>query len=99
MRSPLPPQTRAPEFALPASDGRLVRLRDFRGKNVVVVFYPADYSPACTGELALFQETLEDIRRHGAEVLAISTDSRLVPRRSRRRCSLRARNRKNDSRR
>jgi peroxiredoxin (alkyl hydroperoxide reductase subunit C) len=60
---------------LPASDGRLVRLRDFRGKNVVLVFYPADYSPACTGELALFQETLEDIRSHGAEVLAISTDS------------------------
>jgi peroxiredoxin len=75
MRSPSPPNTRAPEFALPASDGRLVRLQDYRGKNVVLVFYPADYSPVCTGELVLLQETLEEIRAHNAEVVAVSTDS------------------------
>lgn len=75
MRSPLSPNTRAPEFALRASDGALVRLRDFLGKNVVLVFYPADYSPVCTSELVLFQETLEEIRRYNAEVVAISTDS------------------------
>jgi len=75
MRCALPPNTRAPEFALPASDGRLVRLSDYRGKNVVLVFYPADYSPVCTGELVLLQETLEEIRSYDAEVLAVSTDS------------------------
>ncbi len=42
---------------------------------MVLVFYPADYSPVCTSELALFQEILEDIRLYNAEVVAISTDS------------------------
>lgn len=80
MRAPLSPSSRAPEFALPANDGRLVRLHTYRGKNVALVFYPADYSPAATGELRLMQEVIGEIRRYDAELLAISTDGPFVHR-------------------
>jgi alkyl hydroperoxide reductase subunit AhpC len=56
-------------------DGRPVKLSDYRGKNVVLAFYPADWSPVCSSELALIQETLEDIHSYNAEVLAVSVDS------------------------
>jgi peroxiredoxin len=65
----------APEFALHNAAGQPVKLIDYRGKNIVLCFYPADWSPVCTTELALFQETLEEIRSHNAEMLAISVDS------------------------
>ncbi len=68
--------TPAPEFELPDGDNRPVRLSHYRGKNVVLVFYPADWSPTCTSELALIQETLEDILGYNAEVLGISCDGR-----------------------
>lgn len=74
--SPVPqPNTPAPEFALPDGNKKQVKLGDFRGKNVVLAFYPADWSPVCTSELALIQETLEDIRAYNAEILAISVDN------------------------
>jgi peroxiredoxin len=68
------PNTPAMEFALPDGEGRPIKLSDYRGKNVVLAFYPADWSPVCTSELALIQETLEDIRAHDAEVLGLSVD-------------------------
>jgi peroxiredoxin len=67
--------TQAPNFSLPDGDFKPVRLSDYRGKNVVLVFYPGDWSPVCTGELALFQETIDEIRAHNAQILAISVDS------------------------
>jgi len=69
------PNTPAPEFTLPDGNKKQVNLKDFRGKNVVLAFYPADWSPVCTNELAIIQETIEDIRGQNAEILAISVDN------------------------
>jgi peroxiredoxin len=68
-------RTQAPEFTLPAADGQPVSSRDYRGRNLVVAFYPADWSPVCASELALIQETLNDIHGRNAEVLGISVDN------------------------
>jgi len=67
--------TPAPDFTLPNGEGQPIALGDYRNKNVVLSFYPADWSPVCTNELTLFQETLEDIHNYNAEILAISVDS------------------------
>jgi peroxiredoxin len=72
----LQPNSQAPDFTLPDVNGRPVSLGSFRGRNVVLAFYPADWSPVCTSELALFQETLDEIHSRNAEMLAISVDSR-----------------------
>lgn len=66
--------TRAPEFTLPAGLGVTTSLSQFRGKPVVLVFYPADWSPVCGDELALFNEVLEEFQEFGAQLLAISVD-------------------------
>ena len=71
----LAPNTPAPDFSLPDADGRVVSLRDYRGKNVVLAFYPHDWSTVCTSQLTLYQELLDDIRAYNAEVIAISVDS------------------------
>ena len=66
----------APELDLPATpDGRRIKLGDFRGAPVVLVFYPADFTPVCGSELALFNELLPDLAALGAKLLAISCDS------------------------
>jgi peroxiredoxin Q/BCP len=68
---------RAPEFALPDRDGRLVRLSDFQGKKAVVVyFYPKDDTPGCTKESCSFRDSYETFKEAGAEVIGISSDSR-----------------------
>jgi peroxiredoxin len=72
---PLPPGTRAPEFALRDPSGDVVRLSDFRGRPVVVVFYPLDWSPGCRQQLDLYQQELDEFRSRGAELVAISVDS------------------------
>lgn len=66
--------TRAPDFTLPSSTGERVSLSDFRGQLVVLVFYPADWSPVCGDQLALYNEVLPLFEEHGAQVLAISVD-------------------------
>lgn len=68
------PNMLATDFTLPNGNGQPVKLSDYHGKNVVLAFYPADWSPVCTSELALIQETLEDIHQYNAEVLGISVD-------------------------
>jgi peroxiredoxin len=75
MAHPLPLDTAAPEFALLDGNGQRLRLSRFRGKNVVLAFYPGDWTPVCSGELSLFQETLSEIRSYNAELLAISCDT------------------------
>lgn len=67
--------TSASDFSLPNGDAHPVKLSDYRGRKVVLAFYPADWSPVCTSELALIQETLGEIRAHDAEILAISVDN------------------------
>jgi peroxiredoxin len=71
----LPVGNRAPDFNLPDATGQQVRLSDFQGKNVVLAFYPLDWSPACSDQLSLYQSELEEFERHNTQVIAISVDS------------------------
>lgn len=64
----------APDFELVAADGRLTALRDLRGTPVVLVFYPADWSPVCGDQMTLYNEVLGDFERLGARILGISVD-------------------------
>jgi peroxiredoxin len=68
------PGTPAPDFTLPDQDGTEVSLSDFRGRTVVLVFYPADFSPVCTDQLSVYQEVLPELERRGATLLGISVD-------------------------
>jgi peroxiredoxin len=72
---PLSPGTRAPDFGLRDPSGDVVRLSDFRGRPLVVVFYPLDWSPGCSQQLDLYQQELDEFRSRGAELAAISVDS------------------------
>jgi peroxiredoxin len=71
----LPPGTPAPKFTLPATPDQKVSLDDFRGRNVILVFYPADWSPVCSDQLALYNELLDEFAKYNAQLLAISVDS------------------------
>lgn len=71
----LPVGDRAPDFALPNSANETVRLSDFRGQPVVLVFYPLDWSPGCSKQLELYQFELPIFAEYGAEILGISVDS------------------------
>ena len=68
------PGTPAPEFTLKNQDGERVSLADFRGRKVMLVFYPADFSPGCTDQLSLYQEVLPQLEGK-ATLLGISVDS------------------------
>lgn len=71
----LPVGAEAPDFALPDTEGRLVRLSDFRGRPVVLAFYPLDWSPGCSQQLDLYQSELAEFEKRGAVLLGISVDS------------------------
>jgi len=75
LNTPLPIGTPAPDFALPDASGQLVRLAEYRGRPVVLVFYPLDWSPGCSQQLDLYQSELAEFERRGAQLLAISVDS------------------------
>jgi len=64
----------APAFTLKDQDGNAVSLKDFRGKNVIVYFYPKDDTPGCTKEACGFRDLWEDIRKLDVVVLGISPD-------------------------
>ena len=68
------PGSPAPDFTLPDQDGHKISLADFRGRTVVLVFYPADFSPVCTDQLSVYQELLPRFEEHGAALLGISVD-------------------------
>jgi peroxiredoxin len=65
----------APDFTLPDQDGNRVSLSDYRGRTVVLVFYPADFSRVCTDQLSVYQEVLPQLGEAGTELLGISVDS------------------------
>jgi peroxiredoxin len=65
----------APDFTLLDHDGKQVSLSDFRGQPVLLVFYPADFSPVCTDQLSVYQADLPEFERRGVQVLGISVDS------------------------
>jgi peroxiredoxin len=72
--TPLPPGTEAPEFALPSTPDQTVSLAEFRGQPVILAFYPEDWSPVCSDQLALYQELLPEFQKFNAELLGISVD-------------------------
>ena len=72
--TPLELGTRAPDFALPRSPHASVSLGDFRGRRVVLAFYPADWEPVSHEQLALYEEYAPTFRDLRAEVVGISTD-------------------------
>jgi peroxiredoxin len=71
---PLAPGTTAPDFTLHTTPDQSVSLHEFKGRPVILVFYPADWSPVCGDQLALYNELEDEFRRYGAEVIAISVD-------------------------
>jgi peroxiredoxin len=70
----LQPGTSAPEFSLNTTPDQIVTLKDFRGSPLILAFYPADFSPVCGDEMALYNEILPEFKRHNAEILGISVD-------------------------
>jgi peroxiredoxin len=70
----LPAGIPAPEFRLHATPGQTVKLSDFRGQPVVLVFYPADWSPVCGDQTTLYNELLSEFQSLGAKLLGISVD-------------------------
>src|SRR5262245_25239533 len=70
----LEPGTKAPDFNLPSTPDQRVSLADFRGRPVVLAFYPEDWSPVCSDQLALYQELLPEFTRFDAELIGISVD-------------------------
>jgi len=77
----LQPSTKAPDFAGKAVvDGIIkdISLSDYTGKYVVLLFYPADFTFVCPTEIIAFSDRVEEFRREGCEVVAVSTDSEFV---------------------
>jgi peroxiredoxin len=72
--APLPAGTKAPAFSLPATPERRVSLEEFRGHPVVLAFYPADWSPVCGDQMALYSALRAEFDKFGAQVLGISVD-------------------------
>jgi len=70
----LEPGTRAPDFSLHTTPDQSLSPRDFRGRRLILAFYPADWSPVCTDQLAVYNELLPEFRRLGAELLGFSVD-------------------------
>jgi len=66
---------KAPEFAVPDGQGNVVRLKDLRGKKVVLYFYPKDDTPGCTKEACAFRDSFAKFKKRGIEVLGVSLDS------------------------
>lgn len=64
----------APEFSLPSTPDQKVSLSEFRGKPVILAFYPADWSPVCGDQMALYNEMLGIFHEYGAQLLGISVD-------------------------
>ena len=66
----------APDFELYSTPDQKLKLSELRGKKIILAFYPADWSPVCSDELALFNETIKIFSRHNAQLIAISVDSK-----------------------
>jgi peroxiredoxin (alkyl hydroperoxide reductase subunit C) len=64
----------APDFTLRDQDGEKVSLSDFKGRRVLLVFYPQDFSPVCGDQLSIYQEVKPEITAMGVELLGISVD-------------------------
>jgi peroxiredoxin len=68
------PGTKAPDFALHTTPDQRVSLSEFSGRPVILAFYPADWSPVCGDQMALYNEILDEFEKFDAELLGISVD-------------------------
>jgi len=66
--------TRAPDFVLPAGPDRRIALSELRGRPVVLAFYPADFSPVCGDQMALYNQVRSEFARFDAQLLGVSVD-------------------------
>ena len=66
---------KAPDFTVLNDKGEKVKLSDFKGKKVVLYFYPKDDTPGCTKEACAFRDGIDEIKKKGAVVLGVSADS------------------------
>lgn len=69
---------RAPDFTLRNQDAEKVSLSDYRGRKVLLVFYPGDFSPVCGDQLSIYQEVKPEISAKGVEMIGISVDGFFV---------------------
>jgi peroxiredoxin len=69
------PGEAAPDFTLPNHRGEPVSLADFRGRKLMLVFYPADFSLVCSDQLSIYQEVLGQIEEAGVQLVGVSVDS------------------------
>ncbi len=74
MSAILPPCKAAPEFTLHVTPDQTLSLSELRGRPVILAFYPADWSPICGDQMALYNEILPEFQKFGAELLGISVD-------------------------
>ncbi len=65
----------APQFTATNTNGETIRLKDLRGKKVVLYFYPKDDTPGCTKEACSFRDEFSEFKKQGIEVIGVSTDS------------------------
>jgi peroxiredoxin len=72
----LAPGTLAPDFELNCTPDQKLKLSELRGKKIILAFYPADWSPVCSDQMTLYNESLKFFSRHNAQVLGISVDSK-----------------------
>jgi peroxiredoxin len=70
----LPAGEKAPDFKLKTTPDQFVSLADFRGSPLIMAFYPADWSPVCTDQMALYNEILSEFKRYDATIVGISID-------------------------
>ena len=66
----------APDFELHATPDQKLKLSELRGKKVILAFYPADWSPVCGDQMALYNEMLRFFHKYNAEIIGISVDSK-----------------------
>jgi len=74
MSDPLNKGTPAPEFSLHKAPDAKLSLGELRGSPVILAYYPADWSPVCSDQMAIYNEMLEEFQRYGAQLIGISVD-------------------------
>ncbi|MDP9308044.1 MAG: redoxin domain-containing protein [Actinomycetota bacterium] len=71
----LPAGMQAPDFTLQSAPEKSTSLTDFQGRPLIIAFYPADWSPVCSDQMALYNQVLPEFQRYGAAIVGISVDS------------------------
>ncbi len=71
---PLQPGIPAPDFTLKSTPDQTVSLHEFRGKPVILAFYPADFSEVCSDQMSLYSQVMPEFQKYNAEILGISVD-------------------------